>query len=100
MKPPTMASRTTAQTRPAPESGSNEPEFTRVGELREDRSGVGHAEMAADDFGEDAAEIGGDRQVAAVVALLAREARPAAVDLAAAHVLPADDHHRVAVAVI
>ena len=56
--------------------------------------------MAAHDLREDAAEVRRDRQVAPVVALLAREARPAAVDLASADVLAADDHHRVPVAVI
>src|SRR5688572_10325067 len=44
-------------------------------------------------------EIGGDRQVAAVVALLSRQPGPAAVDLATLDP-GAEDHHRVAVAVI
>ena len=55
--------------------------------------------MADDDLAEDVAEVGRHRQVAAFVALLEREARPPAVDLAAAHAA-ADHHHRVAVPVI
>jgi len=46
--------------------------------------------MAADHFREHAAEVRGDGEVAAVVALLAGQAGPAAVDLAAADVLAAD----------
>src|SRR6476661_1050820 len=56
--------------------------------------------MTADDLREDAAEIGRDREVAPVVALFARQPRPAAVDLAAADILSANDHHRVAVPVV
>src|SRR5262245_59704789 len=56
--------------------------------------------MPADDLVEDAAEVGGHSQIPAVVALLAGEAGPAAVDPAAADVLAADDEHRVAVPVV
>src|SRR5262249_1612748 len=56
--------------------------------------------MRADDLVEHAAEVGRHREVASLVALFAPEARPAAVLLAAAHALSADDEHRVAVAVI
>src|SRR5215831_11869116 len=72
----------------------------RRGEAREDRAGIGDAEMRADNLGEDAAEVRRHREVASLVALLRREARPAAVDPAALHVVPADDEHGVAVPVI
>src|SRR4051812_3908163 len=52
------------------------------------------AQVPADDFAEDVPEVGGDRQVAAVVALVHRQPRPSPVDAAAANAA-ADDHHRV-----
>jgi hypothetical protein len=55
--------------------------------------------VAADDFVEPRAEVGSDRQVAAVVPLLAREAGPQAVDLAAAD-RATEHHHGVAVPMI
>src|SRR5690349_3624893 len=55
--------------------------------------------MADDDLRKNVTEIGGDREVALVVALLPREAGPLAVDATAAHAA-ADHHHRIAMAVV
>ena len=64
-----------------------------------DRARVADAEVPHDDLAEDVAEVGRHREIAAFVALLDRQAGPAAVDLAAADAA-ADRHHRVAVSVI
>src|SRR5258708_11601439 len=84
---------------PTPGSG-DKPEPLRVGESGEDRAGIGDRQMAAHNFGEYAAEVGRDGEVAPVVALFAREPGPAPVDLPAADVLSTDDHHGVAVAMV
>src|SRR5262245_18117771 len=68
-------------------------------ESRKHPTCVAQPEMPPHDFVEDGSEVGRDRQVALFVALLAREAGPAAVDFAASHAA-AEDHHRVAVTVI
>src|SRR6266853_2219731 len=60
---------------------------------REDR-GRGDAEMARRDLGEEVAEVGGDREVAALEELVPVEARPAAVDAAAANAAAEDEHRR------
>src|SRR5258708_28712237 len=83
-----------------PPGSGDKPEPLRVGESGEDRAGVGDSQMAAHDFGEYAAEVGGDGEVPPVVALFAREPGPAPVDLPAADVLSTDDHHGVAVAMV
>ena len=62
-------------------------------------TGVRRRRGGGDDFAEDVAEVGRDREVAALVALLAREPGPPAVDAAAADAA-ADHHHRVAVSVV
>src|SRR5262245_66251203 len=55
--------------------------------------------MAGRDLGEEIAEVGRHREVAALEELLAVEAGPAAVDAAAAHAA-AEDEHRRRVAVV
>ena len=55
--------------------------------------------MPHDQLGEHIAEVGRDRQIAAVVALLGRQAGPASVDVAALH-RAAQHEHRVAVPVV
>ena len=55
--------------------------------------------MTHDDLTEDVAEVGGDGEIAPVVPLFDRKARPLAVHAAAAHAA-ANHQHRVAVAVI
>src|SRR5262245_54050145 len=66
---------------------------------REDRSRIHDAQVADDDLSEDVAEVGGDGEVASLVALLGRESWPSAVNLTAAHA-PTDDHHGVAVPMV
>src|ERR1051326_8182715 len=81
-------------------SGEQPGEFRRLNRVAgEDRPWIGDAEVADDDLAEDVAEIGRDREVAPVVALLDREAGPPPVHFSAANAA-ADDHHRVAVPVI
>src|SRR5579872_2775315 len=81
-------------------SGKQPGEFRWLNRVaREDGPRIGDAEMPHDDFAEHVAEVGRDREVASFVSMLDGEAGPAAVDLPAAHAA-ADDHHRVAVAVI
>ena len=71
-----------------------------VGVAREDASRcLSTPRWRDDDLREDVAEVGRDREVAALVALFGREAGPRAVDLAAADAA-AEDEHRVAVAVV
>src|SRR5438874_10944678 len=65
----------------------------------EDRARVLDAEMPRDDFTENVPKIGGDRKIAAVVALFDRKARPLSVHTPAAHAT-ANHHHRVAMPVI
>ena len=61
--------------------------------------GIGHAEMPDDDFAEHVAEIGRDREVAALVALSA--SRPGHLPYTRPpRTPPPIDHHRVAVAVV
>src|SRR2546426_4615265 len=55
--------------------------------------------MAHDNLTEDLAEVGRHREVASIVTALDRQAGPRAVDMAALDAA-ADDHHRVAMAVI
>src|SRR6266850_7506205 len=66
---------------------------------REDGTRVCDAEVPYDDLAEDIPEIGRDREIAPFVPAIDREAGPLAVDVAAPDPA-ADDHHRVAVAVI
>src|SRR5215471_20463478 len=81
-------------------SGEQSGEFRRLYRVtRENRPRIRNAEVAYDDFAEHVAEIGRDGEVASLVALFHREARPASVDLSAADAT-ADDHHRVAVPVV
>src|SRR3989338_6295001 len=60
-------------------------------EAGEERRG-GHAEMRARHLGEERAEVGRHREVASLEELLAREPRPAAVDLPAAHAAAQHEH--------
>src|SRR5690349_7543455 len=55
--------------------------------------------MANDDLVEDVAEVGRDREVATLVALLGGQTGPASIDFAATHVA-SDGHHRVAMPMV
>src|SRR5204863_2941987 len=55
--------------------------------------------MTRNDFTEHVAEVGGDGEIAALVALVDREPGPASIHAAAVH-RTADEHHRVPVPVI
>ena len=55
--------------------------------------------MAAEQFGQNAAEVGGDGEVAAFEQLLLFKTGPLAIDLAALHGA-AEHHHHTAVAVV
>ena len=69
---------------PIPSEQPREPRRAACCSPGKSARGSGHAEVPRDDFAEDVAEIGGDREVAAFVALLDRQARPLAVDVPAA----------------
>src|SRR3954470_18484390 len=60
-------------------------------EARKDVPGLGQPEMRAGDLSETRTEISRDCEIASLVALLAIEPRPPAVDLPAAHAAT-DDH--------
>src|SRR5262245_26800752 len=66
---------------------------------REHRPYVDEPEVTDENLREDVAEVRGDREVAAIVALLGCESRPFAVNASSAHVA-ADDQHGVPVPVI
>src|SRR5215470_9210157 len=82
----------------ASSSGEDSERGLRRLEAGEDRGG-GDAEVVGGDFGEQGAEIGRDREVAALEEAVAIEPRPLSVDAAAAHAA-AQDEHRGRVAVI
>src|ERR1043166_932471 len=92
------ASRTTRTVSPRKISRREKPwePRGRHGIPGKDRVRVGEAEMPHDDFSEHVAEVGGHREVAAVVPVINREPGPSSVH-APAEDAAADDHHRVAV---
>jgi hypothetical protein len=64
-----------------------------------DRSRISDAQVTDDDFAEHISEIGGDRDIAAFVAVLDRETWPATVHASTSDAT-AKNQHRVAVAVV
>src|SRR5262249_33853535 len=88
----------TAATRRAARSGEETEGNRRGPEAGEERR-CGDADMACRDLGEERAEVGRDREVAALEELMRREPGPASVGAAAPHAA-AEDEHGGGVAVI